>query len=278
MYAGSTFAAMRSVDRWLGAHQKIDRVARRNLQALDPHIAFPSSRQILRFEGLDGPDGIKRKSPAKDEPWHFLDPFGGSDNNVTQAIVEHYGGLVTALGKSDTIRASFEAAWLAHAIVDGLTPAHHYPYEDELIKLRGGKGIETRNSPKEQVLMPGETLPKQVRNNWKMYGDKGLLSTHFAFEWGVAAIIMPLRLQASTPTPADIAAFEKYGVPGYFTRTVRQVAQLEMYDVFYKSGWTPRLAKQVRQELVPVIIRTVTLSWQAAAREAARQCHTTENR
>jgi len=41
-----------------------------------------------------------------------------------------------------------------------------------------------------------------------------------------------------------------------------------MYDTFCDTGWTPRLAKQVRRELMPRIINAVTLTWYAAAQEA----------
>ena len=265
MYAGTTFVAMRKFDAWFGAHQKIDRVSRRNLAEMTGNArGFPTYQQIVRFEGRDGPDGIKRKSPAKDEPWHFVDPFDETDLDVAEQIAGHHVRLVTALQTQDTTRAAFEAAWLAHALVDGLTPAHHYPFDEELIKLRGGEGNETRISAKEKVLMPGDTLPKQLKNNWKMWGDKGLLATHLAFEWGVAAIIVPLRLKRSLPTDAERAEILEKGVDKYFLQQARTIAELRMYDDFYRSGWTPRLAKMVRRELAPIIIKTVTLSWYAA--------------
>ena len=43
-----------------------------------------------------------------------------------------------------------------------------------------------------------------------------------------------------------------------------------IYEQFYKSGWTPKLAKVVRRELVPMIVNTVTLVWYAAAAEAKK--------
>ncbi len=50
---------------------------------------------------------------------------------LIELIKEHYKNLVKELQANNSERISFEAAWLAHAIVDGLTPAHHYPYEAE---------------------------------------------------------------------------------------------------------------------------------------------------
>lgn len=272
MHSGSTLLALRHFDAWLGAHQKIDRVARKHLINILPVSAnlFPSSRAIVKFEGINGPDGIKRKNPSPDEPWHFIDPYDASDNKLIAIIAAHHDQLVAALKTHNPVRAAFEAAWLAHATVDGLTPAHHYPYEEELMKLRNGEGNETRNSIKEKILLPGETLPKQVRNNWKMWGDKGLLASHLAFEVGVAAIIMPARLGGSLPTAQDLALLQQKGfIPLYRARAL-QIAKLDMYAKFCDSGWTPRLAKQVRRELVPLIVNTVTLVWYGAVLESQR--------
>jgi hypothetical protein len=258
MYSGTTLTPLKWFDAWFGAHQKIDRIALRHLALVcESPCDFPTRRQIAKFEGLDGPDGIKRKNPARDEPWHYIDPFDSNDRKISDIIQGHYDELVSALRDGNTIRAAFEAAWLSHAIVDGLTPAHHYP-------LRGGEGIETRTTIKDKLVMPGETLSKQLSNNWKMWGDKGLLATHFAFEWGVAAIIAPLRLGRSQPSALDLAEVNHSGIVEVFHARVRQIAELHMYDEFYKSGWTPRLAKQVRRELAPLIINTVTLAWYAA--------------
>ena len=129
MYSGTTLTKFSG--RVFGAHQNIDRVARRHLAKLLPdNSAFPSIRQILHFEGINGPDGIKRKSPAVDEPWHYYNPFDRADTKLIELIQSHYANLVAALKANNQERAGFEAAWLAHAIVDGLTPAHHYPYEE----------------------------------------------------------------------------------------------------------------------------------------------------
>lgn len=270
MYAGSTLKGTQRFDAWFGAHQKIDRTARRHLEYICPGTKFPKRKQLLRFEGKDGPDGIKRKTPAQGEPWHYIDPEDASDTQLVGIIRGHYDNLIEALKADNAARTSFEAAWLAHAVVDGLTPAHHYPYEDELVRLRGGAGIETRTTPKEKLIMPGDTLSQRVSNNWQMWGDKGLLSTHFAFEWGVATMITPLRLKRAIPTQEDIQHVQELGVEKLFLERAKQIDALHIYDQFYKSGWTPRLAKIVRQQLLPIIVNTVTLMWYAAVKEADR--------
>jgi len=269
MYAGTMLKPMRNLDRWFGAHQKIDRLARRQLDLIlgEKAANFPSIQEILKFEGRDGPDGVKVKTPAKDEPWHFYDPLDVNDHRLPDIIAVHHRNLVKALKEKSSTRASFEAAWLAHAVVDGLTPAHHYPYEEELARLRGGEGHETRTTPKEKLLMPGDTLPHKLKNNWQMWGDKGLLATHIAFEAGVALVILPIqfkKLGLQSTTPAD-------GYLEFFKAQAKKIAEAKLYEQFYESGWTPRLAKNVRKELIPDIVLTVAVVWHSAVLEAQKK-------
>ncbi len=268
MYSGTTLTNFSG--RILGAHQKIDRVARRHLHQLAPGAHFPTIRRILHFEGTNGPDGIKRKSPAKDEPWHYFQPFDPSDTNILQLISQHYKELVKALMKSDDVRAGFEAAWLAHAMVDGLTPAHHYPYEEKLMELRGGEGIESRTTIKAKIVLPGGTRREMVINNWRMWGPKGLMSTHGSFEWGVATLILPSRMRIALPTEEEIETFKKQDFADWYRSVAQDIANLGLYDEFYQRGWTTKLAKAVRRELAPRIVRSVTLAWYGALYEARR--------
>ncbi len=154
----------------MGVHQKIDRVARRHLAR---HITlgseFPKIREILHFEGMNGPDGIKRKSPGKDEPWHFIDPDNHDEAPLLKVIHDHITNLAAALKTNNRERAAFEAAWLAHAITDGLTPAHHYPLEEKLIELRGGEAMDTRNSKRKKMVIPGKTKKELLKNNWEFW-------------------------------------------------------------------------------------------------------------
>lgn len=266
MYSGTTLTKVSG--RILGAHQKIDRVARRHLDRLAPACKFPPLQAILHFEGGKGPDAIKRKSPAKDEPWHYFQPFDENDSQLLQLIDDHYRKLVGCLIAGDEVRGAFEAAWLAHAVVDGLTPAHHYPYEEKLVELRSGKGKETRTSLKEKIVMPGENRSHQVKNNWKMWGPKGLFTTHSAFEWGVATLMVPLTLRRAVPATEDIERFLQQGPGAWYRQTAQDVAKLGLYDTFYTSGWTASLARQVRRQLAPELVRAVTLIWYGAAKEA----------
>lgn len=267
MYSGTTMTV--ASGRILGAHQKIDRVARNHLtKLLEDDSMFPASGKILHFEGKNGPDGIKRKSPAVDEPWHYYSPFNDNDSQLIDLINNHYKQLVEQLKAGNKERTAFEAAWLAHALVDGLTPAHHYPYEEKLIELRGGEGIETRNTIKDKLVLPGDTRREQVKNNWKMWGPKGLISTHGFFEFGIATLIAPLTFSDNTPSQAMIDEINEIGVGQWFTRRAREIAILDMYERYYARGWTIKLAYDVRTKMAPTIINTVTLSWHSALIDA----------
>jgi len=262
MYSGTTFT--NKSGSIMGAHQKIDRVARNNIgKLLDDDSLFPESKNIIHFEGRNGPDGIKGKSPAVNEPWHFYNPFDDKDVLLIDIIKEHYEKLVTVLASHNRERVAFEAAWLAHALVDGLTPAHHYPYEEKLHELRG-EGLETRTTIKDKMVIPGSTKTEMVKNNWKMWGPKGLMSTHALFELGVAAIIAPLSLSSSMPKEEDIKRMQELGVTEYFKQTAREIAVQELYMRFYKRGWTTKLTLDIRNKLVPTITKTVTLAWYCA--------------
>lgn len=252
----------------VGVHQKVDRVAYRALKDATNMSNFPSKKQILYFEGRNGPDGIKNKSPAQDEPWHYIDPFDTEDTQLIEMIDQHFKRMVQALKDGNKERAAFEASWLSHAMVDGLTPAHHYPYEETLIELRKGESIETRTSLKEKLVMKGDTKKELVKNNWKMWGFKGLMVSHGAYEFGVAAISFPLKFRQVKVEKQAINLVKDIGFIEYYKRAIRQVALWHMYDDFNRYGWTWSLSKKTRDDLVPLLAQTVTIAWYMAMQEA----------
>lgn len=269
MYAGTTFSAKSG--NVIGAHQRIDRIAKRHLRKVLPRRAyFPTVAEILKFEGNKGPDSIKRKSPGQDEPWHFIDPTDPTDTQLLDLIENHSVNLERALQKRDSVRAAFEAAWLAHAIVDGLTPAHHFAFEAKLEELRG-EGLETRTSLKGKLLMPGHTKRHQLKNNWEFWGAKGVMTTHGFFEWGFATTLAPLRLEKAKPSKNDLIRIKQHGIRTIFLDNMHHIASMKMYESFQRRGWTPALARQTRTELAPVIVRTVTLAWYEASLRAEKR-------
>lgn len=267
MYSGSTLTNVSG--SILGFHQKVDRSSRRMIKRLNPKGSsyFPNIKLILHFEGKNGPDGIKSKSTGKNEPWHFFDPYDPSDNTLVELIDQHYKVLVNEIVKGNKERAAFEASWLSHAIIDGLTPAHHYPFEEELEKLRG-ESKETRDSVMKKIIIPGENYRDMAHKNWKMWGSKGLFTTHALFEWGAAMVAVTLPPKVALPSKYDLKKAEQIGLGEYFKKMAVEIADFKLYEQFYKKGWNHKLAKQIKKELVPRMAKTVTISWYMALKEA----------
>lgn len=269
MYSGMTIS--RGSGRLIGTHQKIDRVARRRLQ---PYLVngawFPRSREILRFEGLNGPDGIKRKSPAKDEPAHFIRPDIPSDRHLLTLIEGHQNNLVQALRDNNRERAAFEAAWMAHAMVDGLTPAHHYPYEERLAEIRG-EDASTRDTIMKKFIMPGATMHDKFVNNWEYWKPNGLMTAHGLFELGVAFIAAPIRFNDVKLTPADRDRLHRVNtiVDIYYDK-VQDIYSHHMYTRFLNEGWTSQLALETKSYLMPEIIHMVLMGWYLCVIKASR--------
>lgn len=201
------------------------------------------------------------------QPWHFVDPDDADDKEIEQHIKHHYEGLVSALGQADEIRAAFEAAWLAHALVDGLTPAHHYPYEQELEALRG-EGRDTRKGLAGRIYVKGDTLSHSLVRSIKLVGPKGLLTNHTMFEAGAYSLIAPLRLSRARPTPAELEQVRHQGVTKTFRRLAKEVAGYKIYERFILKGWTASVSRDVRHELAPRMVKMITLAWYAACRQA----------
>jgi hypothetical protein len=267
MYSGTTIS--RRSGKLLGAHQKLDRVARSAFEFVMPHTEFPKIKDILHFEGLNGPDGLKRKSPAKDEPWHYFNPLDDSDVTLLEMIQQHSNNLIRALKQQNSERAAFETAWLAHALVDGLTPAHHFPLQEKLEEMRGS-GLETRSTIKDKLIIRqvGDSRRQMILKNWQFWGAKGIMTTHGLFEWGVATTIAPLRLKRGIPNGNELVRARTEGIVPMFIENARHIYHLNMYEQFYKKGWTRKLAKQTREDLAPRIVKVITLAWYAAACKA----------
>lgn len=252
------------------AHQKLDRTSRRHLKRYLPKNAyFPSSTQINYFESSRGPDSaaLKRQTYGE-QPWHFVDPFNPDDTELHSLIQLHYDGLVKAIKDRDDVHAAFQASWLAHALVDGLTPAHHYPYEEELARLRGGESRHSRAGLTGRLYIKSPSIRESILMSTKLVGPKGLLTNHAMFEIGAYGLMAPLSLNNGRPTHADLEHVLDVGVVEVFKEMSLEVAEFHMYDRFIAGGWTPRLARQVRKELAPRMVRLITLAWYAAAIEA----------
>ncbi len=269
----------------VGTHQRIDQAARKALSRYLPRGKyFPTSKEIIHFEGTRGPDGLKRKSPGIDEPSHMMaegaeesaelaqrpsdqDHSSLDTRSVTEMIRDHHWNLVRALKNGDHVRASFEAAWMAHMITDGLTPAHHFPLSSVKDELMTDKElVKVFGSPLKGI-MHGRNMLETLRNNWLYWGAGGHMSKHIAYEYGVLMIV------AATPTKRMLprlgrSEFKDVNVDQMFQEALEKVQKYAMFDRFRTDGWTTELAMETRDVLIPEIVRAVALGWYSAVEEA----------
>lgn len=267
MYAGTTFHHQSG--NAIGAHQRIDRIAKRHLvRRIGHNTFFPSIKTILHFEGKNGPDGIKSKSPSVDEPWHFIHPEAGMDDPLVISIIDHIHNLTVALKDKDEIRAGFEAAWLAHAVVDGLTPAHHFPLAEKVEEL-WGKPHSERSSRKDKIVIKGDNARDTFSKNWQYWGTSGIFTAHFLYEWGVSASIAVGSFKDIGITEDDFKRIEKEGYIEYFLESVKTIDDMAMYQEFMRTGWSAYLARVTKKELAPLIMKNVCLAWYAAVKGVA---------
>lgn len=266
MYAGTTF--YNASGNVAGAHQRIDRIAKKHLiRHIGRSPFFPSIRTILHFEGKNGPDGIKSKSPSIDEPWHFINPEAGMDDPLIEVLRSHMNNLTKALKEKDEVRAGFEAAWLAHAIVDGLTPAHHYPLAEKVEEL-WGKPHNERSSRKDKIMIKGVNYRDTVSKNWQYWGTGGVFTAHYMYELGFASSITMAKFGDINISDEDFAAVKSGGYLDYFLKSVKDVDNMGTYQEFMRVGWSAHLGRVARKDLAPLIIKNVCLAWYAAVCEA----------
>lgn len=271
MYAFGPIPRQKRTGRVIGTHQKIDRVARRHFERHISTLDFPSIRDILHFEGSRGPDGIKLKSPGRDEPWHFINPANiDAHSPLLIDIRDHQYNLAVALRLHDTMRAAFEAAWLAHAVTDGLTPAHHELLEEQLEGLRptDDRGKKVRG----KIVMAGNGSKRQfIKNNWSYWGAKGIMTTHTLFEAGVATAAKPLSFKVAAATDKEVNDLAARGFEALYTDMILAINDLGMYTRFKRDGWTTTLARQTTKTLIPTIIHAVELAWLEAYSIACKE-------
>lgn len=265
MYSGTTFRHQSG--NIIGVHQRIDRIAKRHLRhKIGNKPFFPSIKTILHFEGRNGPDGVKSKSPSVDEPWHFISPDATLDDPLVTTITDHLYNLSKALRKKDEERAGFEAAWLSHAIVDGLTPAHQFPLAEKIEEL-WGKSHHERSSRREKIIIKGTGKRDMIAKNWKYWGANGVFSQHWSFEWGVASSMTINKFRDINISDADYVRVKKEGYAPLFLEAVREVDALHMYEEFAQNGWSVKLGNMSRKKLIPLISKMVVLAWYAAEEE-----------
>lgn len=264
MYSTTGFIKnSRRTGRIAGTHQRLDRVARSILMRNMPkNTFFPTIKEILHFEGMRGPDGLKRKSPGEDEPNHFFIP--GEDNSkFLKLLHDHQYNLKVALEAKDSTRAAFEAAWFAHAVADGLTPAHHFPLHDVAEEMMSEQEFIKIFGQPVKGIMRGDTTLETLKKNWAYWGIDGHMSRHIAFEFSIAIIASSVTLKEITPKVKK-TEFENLNFEQEFLKSVSYINNLDLYGRFADSGLSQSLAIDVQTKLLPEIARLIAFAWVSA--------------
>jgi hypothetical protein len=276
VYAG--FITSKRVVARVGIHQRLDASAFKMIAPYLPHGEFPSLKDIWHFEGYNGPDGLnvkaqgglknlKLRKEGDVKPSHFYDPIDDS-GEVPDLIKNHYDALVKSLKQGDTIRAAFDASWMAHYVGDGLTPAHQWPFEDKIAEAteKATSDLENGDTTKFTAFM---------KKNWAIWGAKGHMTTHMNFEFGIAIalLIFPIKPEF---TDQELALANRLGPVEYFKNEAREISALNLYDRFYKDGWNADIANVVKNKLAPQAARAIGMIWLLALLEAGKQIVTAQ--
>lgn len=259
MYSG--FITHRHSYKRIGVHQRLDRAAYAMIHSFCAPGSFPSIKQIVHFEGVNGPDGLKVKSPGVADPDHFYDPLTDT-GELPEHVASHYKKLVKVLGQHDMVRAAFEASWLAHYIVDGLTPAHHVLISAEIERVCGA--VPNRDGKFVKYIASGEG---SIKKNWAIWGAKGIIPTHHNFEVGIATVMLgqPVKTRLDQ---AKLAHAREIGYMAFFKSEAHQIAKLDIYTEFKEKGWTSGVAAAIRTQIAPAAVQTVGIIWLLAYLEA----------
>ena len=247
----------------VGTHQKIDKIAHSLLLKNVPkNTFFPTKKEVLHFEGIRGPDGLKRKSPGEDEPSHLY-VKGDDEDSLIETMLGHRFNLNRALKNGDSTRAAFDAAWLAHYVADGLTPAHHIPLHDIANELMSDKEFFKIFGEPVKGIMRGDTTFETLKNNWKYWGVDGHMSRHLAFEFGIALVAMRSTNKELTPK-IKRSELKNVDLEKEFRAAADRIYDLNLYQRFADYGWTPSVAKDIKKKLLPEAIRLTVLAWASA--------------
>ncbi len=226
----------------VGTHQKFDRTAYDLLKKRIDKDKFPPRSLILKFEGSGGPDGLKFKGNYNTD--HLWDPVN-KIGHLPLWIEVNYKNFVQALKDGDMVKASFEAGFMAHYLTDSLTPAHHLSHKFVLEEYEG----------------------KKYRKRWKVYGHKGLLTSHVAFESGISSAIFFTPITVAFDETL-LASIKKDGIKSVVGHESLAISKHKIYDQYLQKGWSAGLARTVKVTVVKRIPQLIAAAWLAAYDEA----------
>jgi hypothetical protein len=260
MFSRTIFADKRTEK--IATHQRLVRAARRIVpRYVSARTQLPSAKQIVHFEGKNGPDGLAGKHNIQDFPMEMLNP-----THQRHELIEHLNHHLRALGRAhrhhDEVRVAFELAWSEHLIVDGLTPAHHHDYSDQ-VKQLDPRELDEINSILKRIFVRGAGLTDTIRKNWKKIGPRGVATNHILFEAGIDFITMPLsakRLEVEL-SPSDLKRVRQGKFVQVYLESVRRIADLHMFERYEHGGWSTDLVDDVRNVLLPECVKCIALGW-----------------
>jgi hypothetical protein len=250
------------------AHQKLDRMAYRVFKSQNLPGFFPSLKDILYFDGKNGPDSSKlKKQVSQSQPYHFIDPNNAADVNLIIELEHHYDELVKNLKKKDEIKSAFEASWLAHALVDGLTPAHHFPYAEAVEDIYGAPKDQRKGFAGRAYVKTGN-IRNTIKKSYKLAGPKGIVTSHMLFEAGAYVITAPIKFTGFDQLKIDISGLNKDKILKIFKQYLNEIDALDLFGRYQKTGWTKILREDFKNEVVPKMVQIINLAWTAASNES----------
>jgi hypothetical protein len=229
-----------------------------------PDDFFPTLNNILKFEGKHGPDGQKFQENVCEQE-HFLDTADPLSSPMMEHVWIHYDKLVKSLSAHDVQQSAYHAAWLAHGLVDGLTPAHHVPYPEMVKTLT--EHHQSRDTYHDRLYVKGENFFDTLRRTYKFMGPKGLLMKHTLFECGAA---ISMQFFQAKNTQIMRSAGSRVSLPAFYAKSVEKVARLNMYFRFETSGFNASLVIDSRRTLGPTMVEVISTFWYHAAQEALK--------
>jgi hypothetical protein len=116
--------------------------------------------------------------------------------------------------------------------------------------------------------MPGRNFRHKLKNNWKFWGPKGLMLNHGLFELGAAVTLAPLSFDKFVPTDKEVELAKEIGIIEYFKNIAKEVGVLDIYRLYSRRGWTPKVIRLTRNKLGPAMVNTVTIAWYLALIDA----------
>ncbi len=254
--------------RLISTHQKIDKLAYAILKEYCGNTSVLNLKDILHYEGSKGPDAPRLYATESSTPWHYYDPSGTVPQlPFLDILKDHYTELIKQLKLRDVHQSCFEAAWLAHALVDGLTPPHHFPVEAELEALHGAS-VDQREKISSHLLVKGPSKIQSFSRSWRLTGPKGMLTQHTYFEANAGLAAVRIRAQDIAVNDDLLKRLSPDALIEIFEKYAHEVDSLDLFKRFVKRGWSLKLTRLTRKELIPKMVKLVLIAWYGALLEA----------